>query len=317
VIRLLAATVTVIAAALSLAACGEKESVPAQAPKAEGKPTVCLIMKSLANDFFQQMQKGAEAHVAQRGDVELEASGIQNETDVDGQLALVDRCITEQVQAIVIAPADSKALVQSVARAMRAGIKVVNIDVRLDQGALAKAGIEVPYVGPDNREGAKQSGMVLAKELGSRGKVVILEGNPGADNAAQRKQGFMDAVKEGGLDLVASKTAHWETDEANAVFSNLLTANPDIDGVMASNDSMALGVLKVIQERHADIKVASFDNIPAIQPYLKRGEVVATLDQFGSQQAADGIDFALKMLAGARVTGWQKTNIKLIAGDAG
>jgi ribose transport system substrate-binding protein len=315
VTRVFASGLTVMALTLTLAACGEKEEIPASAPKAEGKPKVCLVMKSLANDFFQQMEKGAEAHVAERGDVELESNGIQNETDVDGQVALVDSCITRQVQAIVIAPADSKALVQSVLRAARAGIKVVNIDVQLDQAALEAAGVEIPYVGPDNREGAKQSGMVLAEELGRGGKVVILEGNPGADNAAQRKQGFMDAVKAGGLDLVASKTAHWETDEANAVFSNMLTAEPDIEGVMASNDSMALGVLKVIEERRADIKVASFDNIPAIRPYLEDGKVVATLDQFGDKQAADGIDYALKMLEGEQVTGWQKTDIKLITAD--
>lgn len=305
----------VIALVASLAACGGKEELAAEPPEAEGDPTVCLVMKSLANDFFQQMQKGAEAHVAERGGVKLESSGIQNETDVDGQVALVDSCITKQAQAIVIAPADSKALVQPLVRASQAGLKIVNIDVQLDQSALKAAGVEIPYVGPDNRDGAKQSGMVLAKELGPGAKVVILEGNPGADNAAQRKQGFMDAVTEGKLDLVASKTAHWETDEANTVFSNLLTANPDIDGLMASNDSMALGALKAIEERGADVKVASFDNIAAIRPYLDKGSVVATIDQFGDKQAANGIDFALKLLEGEQITGWQKTDIELITPD--
>lgn len=305
----------VIALVASLAACGGKEELAAEPPEAEGDPTVCLVMKSLANDFFQQMQKGAEAHVAERGGVKLESSGIQNETDVDGQVALVDSCITKQAQAIVIAPADSKALVQPLVRASQAGLKIVNIDVQLDQSALEAAGVEIPYVGPDNRDGAKQSGMVLAKELGPGAKVVILEGNPGADNAAQRKQGFMDAVTEGKLDLVASKTAHWETDEANTVFSNLLTANPDIEGLMASNDSMALGALKAIEERGADVKVASFDNIAAIRPYLDKGSVVATIDQFGDKQAANGIDFALKLLEGEQITGWQKTDIELITPD--
>lgn len=221
---------------VALTACGTEEQ-PKEKPKAEGKPKVCLVMKSLANEFFQDMKKGAEAHVKERGDVELEVSGIQNETDVDGQVALIDKCITKQVQAIVLAPADSKALVQSVAKADKAGIKVVNIDVELDQKALKEAGVTgVPYVGPDNRLGAKQSGMALAKELGKGGKVVLLTGNPGADNAKQRELGFKDAVQEGGLDLVDTRTAHWETDEANKVFSNMLTKNRDIKGVMASNE---------------------------------------------------------------------------------
>jgi ribose transport system substrate-binding protein len=308
--RTISLTAIVLTAALSLVACGtEEQTAP---PKAEGKPKICLVMKSLANEYFQDMQKGAKAHADQRGDLELEVSGIQNETDVDGQVALIDKCIATQVQAVVLAPADSKALVQSVVKANKAGIKVVNIDVRLDEQALKEAGISVPYVGPDNRLGAKESGLELAKLLGAGGKVVILEGNPGADNAAQRKLGFTDAVAEGKLKLVASRTAHWETDEANAVFGNMLTADPTIAGVLASNDSMALGALKVIQERKAKVKVASFDNIPAIKSYVKSGVVVATLDQFGGEQAAFGIDYAMKMLDGENVGGWQKTKMKLI-----
>lgn len=309
------ALVAVGAMAATLTACSQ-ESTGAANPAAPagsgGKPTVCLVMKSLANEYFQDMQKGALDHVKERGDLQLTANGTQNETDVDGQIALVDTCITQQVNAIVIAPADSKALIQSVVKATKAGIKVVNIDVKLDDGALSAAGIQVPFVGPDNRAGAKLSGDALAKILGKGAKVVIIEGNPGADNAAQRANGFKDSIKDAGLDLVDSKTAHWETDEANSVFANLLTAHPDITGVFASNDSMALGVLKVIEERSAKVKVASFDNISAIAPFIKNGEVVSTLDQFGSKQAAFGIDYAMKMIAGQTVGAWEKTDVKLI-----
>lgn len=309
--RLAIATLAVLAT-LPLSACGQEQAAEAPKPAAGGKPTVCLVMKSLANEYFQQMKAGATAHETKRGDFTLNASGIQNETDVDGQIALVDTCITKQAQAIVIAPADSKALIPAVAKAAKAGLKVVNIDVKLDEAAVKAAGIDVPFVGPDNREGAKQSGMALADVVGKGAKVVILEGNPGAENAAQRKAGFEDAVKAGGLTLVDSKTAHWETDEANTVFGNMLTATPDIKAVLASNDSMALGVAKVIEERKADIKIASFDNIPAVKPYLQSGVMVATLDQYGSEQAAFGIDYAMKMIAGEKLTGWQKTDIKLI-----
>ena len=170
------------------------------------------------------------------------------------------------------------------------------------------------FVGPDNRAGAKMSGGVLAKALGPGGKVVILEGNPGADNAIQRKLGFDDAVKEGKLDLLDSRTAHWETEEANSVFSNMLTAHPDIQGVMAANDSMALGVVKAIDAagKSGTIKVVGFDNIPAVQPLLKEGKMIATIDQFGSQMAANGIDYAIKALQGEKLEGWIKTPIKLV-----
>jgi len=170
------------------------------------------------------------------------------------------------------------------------------------------------FVGPDNRAGAKMSGEVLAKALGEGGKVVIIEGNPGADNAQQRKRGFDDAVQEGKLNLLESRTAHWETEEANTVFSNLLTAHPEIQGVMAANDSMALGVVKAIDAagKSGKIKVVGFDNIAAVQPLLKEGKMIATIDQFGSQMAANGIDYAMKALKGEKLEGWIKTPIKLV-----
>jgi ribose transport system substrate-binding protein len=313
----LIAGVVALSAAFALTACGqEKPAAPAAAPKTDGPPTVGLVMKSLSNEYFQQMQQGAVAHVAQRNnDVKLLSGGIQNETDVDGQVALIDNYITQRVNAIVLAPADSKALVQSVKKATDAGIKVVNIDVKLDDGALKQAGLDIPFVAPDNQAAALESGLVLAKALSKGDGCVILEGNPGADNATQRANGFKAAVQQSGLTLVASQTAHWETAEANSVFGNILTANPGVKCLMASNDNMALGALKVIEERGADVKVASFDNLPAIKPYIVSGKVVATVEQHGSEQAGFGIDCAMTLLAGQQCTGWQRTPTEVITKD--
>ena len=278
------------------------------------RPTVGLVMKSLANEFFKDMQEGAVRHERERGDLTLIPVGIQSETDIDGQIALVENLITRRVQAIVIAPADSRALLSPVARAVRAGIKVINIDVAFDPASMKKHHVDIAFVGPDNRAGAKLSGDVLAKAIGQGGKVVIIEGNPGAENGVQRKLGFGDAIAAGGLTLVDSRTAHWETEEANSVFSNMLTAHPEIQGVMAANDSMALGVVKAIDAagRGGKIKVASFDNIPAIRPLLADGKVVATVDQFGGQLAAMGLDNAMKEIGGQTLTGWIKTPVKLV-----
>ncbi|MFD8151650.1 substrate-binding domain-containing protein [Streptomyces sp. NPDC059720] len=247
--------------------------------------------------------------------MKLKASGIQNETDIDGQVAAINGCITDQVDALVVAPADSRALVAPLGRAVKAGIKVINIDVKLDDGALESAGLDIPFVGPDNTEGARLSGKVLGEALGKGAKVVILEGNPGAANAQQRKAGFEAAAKAAGLTVVDSKTAHWETDEAYTVMSNWLTKHPDIKGVLASNDSMALGAIKAIQAKQSKIKIASFDNIEAIRPYVKEGTVLATLDQYGAEQAANGIDEAMKAIKGEDLQTWVKTEIKVVTAE--
>jgi len=284
---------------------------------AQDKPVVGLVMKSLANEFFKDMVDGAEAHNQRLGTYELKTFGMQSETDIESQINAVDNFITQGVNALVIAPADSRALIQPLKRAADAGIVVVNIDVQLDPEALSAANVEIPYMGPDNREGARLSGEVLAKELGNGGKVVIIEGIPGVDNAEQRRLGFNDAISAGGLELVTSQTAHWETEEANTVFTNILTANPDVQGVMAANDSMALGVVRALDAAgRNDIKVAGFDNIPAIRPLIREDKVIASIDQFGADQAANAIDAALAVLAGGEpLKGWVKTKVELITKD--
>jgi ribose transport system substrate-binding protein len=239
---------------------------------------------------------------------------MKDERDFAAQVDAIENFITQNYNIIVVAPADSKAMVTPIAKALKAGIKVINIDVALDEDAKKKAGIDLAFFGPDNRAGAKLAGDALGKALGKGGKVVILEGNPEADNAKQRKLGFDDSVKEYGLDLLDSKTAHWETEEANTLMTNFLTQHPDIQGVMAANDSMALGVVKAIDAagKSGQIKVVGFDNIPAVGPLLKSGKMLATVEQYGAQMAAMGIDYGLRELAGEKFSGWVKTDIKLI-----
>lgn len=279
------------------------------------KPKVGLVMKSLANEFFKQMQAGAEKYAEENKDkFDFKAVGMKDERDFAAQVDAVENFVTQKYDIIVVAPADSKAMVTPLAKAVKAGVAVINIDVELDQEAKKKAGIDLAFFGPDNREGARLAGDALAKALGEGGKVVILEGNPEADNAQQRKKGFDDAVAAGKLKLLDSKTAHWETEEANTLMTNFLTKYNDIQGVMAANDSMALGVVKALDSAglSGKIKVVGFDNIPAVQPLIKAGKMLATVEQYGAQMAAMGIEYGLRQMAGEKFTGWVKTDIKLI-----
>jgi ribose transport system substrate-binding protein len=282
---------------------------------AEDKPVVGLVMKSLANQYYNIMVQGAKAYEQKRGDFILKAVGMQSETDVDTQLNAIDSMITEHVNAIIVIPADSRALVPPIKRALEAGIPVIDMLTPLDKKAMQDAGIEVGYFGPDDREATRMVGDVLAKKLGPGGKVVILEGAPGVENGENRRLGFVDAVKNGGLDLLDSRTAHWETEEANTVFSNMLAAHPDIQGVMATNDSMAIGAIKAIESagKTGQIQVVGFDNLDAVQPLLKEHKLLATLDMFAQQQAVKAIDLALAVIhGGTPLKGWIKGDIKLI-----
>ena len=135
-------------------------------PPASAKPQVALVMKSLANEFFGTMAEGAKTHHAANAEkYDLIVNGIKNETDLAEQVNLVDQMIARRVKAIVIAPADSRALVTVLKRAKEASILVINIDNKLDADVLKQAGLSVPFVGPDNREGARKVGEVLNQKL--------------------------------------------------------------------------------------------------------------------------------------------------------
>ena len=262
-------------------------------------PRIALVMKSLANEFFKTMEDGARAHQrAHAGEYELVATGIRDEQDVAGQLRLVEQMIAEAVSAVVIAPADSRALVAVCKKASDAGIVVVNIDNKLDEAVLAERKLRVPFVGPDNRKGAAKVAAYLAERLKTGDKVAILEGVPGAFNGVERRIGFESALAARGLVVASSQPAYWETARANQVAAAVLIEVPDLKAVLCANDSMALGAVAAVKAagREGQVQVVGFDNISAVRELVKSGRVLATADQHADQLAAFGIEYALEML---------------------
>jgi ribose transport system substrate-binding protein len=279
------------------------------------KPKLALVMKSLANEFFGTMADGARRHQAAHPEgYELIVNGIRNETDLGEQVNLVEQMIAQQVNAIVIAPADSKALVTVLKRAREAGILVVNIDNKLDAAVLKQAGLTIPFVGPDNRVGARTVGEALAKQLRPGDPVAIIEGIPTAFNGQQRRLGFEDAMKTAGLSVVTVQSGDWEMEKANIVAAAILSEHPDLKAILCANDSMALGAVAAIQAagKAGKVLVAGFDNITAIRPLLADGRVVATADQHADQLAVFGIEAALKILKGEALPADQTTAVDLI-----
>ena len=290
----------------------------AQEPE-DDKPVVGLIMKSLANEFFMAMEEGAKAYAEQDGTFKLVTMGMNSETDFDSQVNAVDSLIAQGVDLIVLAPADSAGMVAPVKRAIDAGVTVINFDVTLDKDALKAAGLpeEFLFVGPDNTDGAEMVGNYLGDTLGDGGKVFIIEGNPGADNAKQRKNGFMKAVETHNLELLASNTAHWETEEANTLMTNLLTKYPDVQGVMCANDSMALGVVRALEAAgREDVQVVGFDNIPAVKDLIMNDKMLATVHMDGAEMAILAFNAGFEIIEGKRENlGWVQSPLVLANKD--
>ncbi len=286
--------------------------------KKDGKPTVALVMKSLANEFFKTMEEGAKAHYEQYQDeYELKVVGIKNETDVTQQIEYVELMMAQGVDAIVIAPADSKALVPVCKRAMDAGIIVVNIDNKFDEAVLQDKGVTIPFVGPDNRKGAKLAGVYLAARLQPGDKVAIIEGAPNAYNGIQRKLGFEDAMLGSGMNIVSSQTGYWETDKAQPIASALINEHSDLKAILCANDSMALGAFAALREagRLESIYIVGFDNIAAVQRLLKEGKILCTVDQHADKLALYGIQYALEMLRTGAQPADAETPVDLITAE--
>ena len=304
---------------LMVAGCGGEEE-QAQEPAAAGdhKPTVALIMKSLANEFFVNMADGAEQHQLQHAEqYDLIVNGLKDESDLTQQVALVEQMVARGVDIIVLAPADSKALIPVIKRAMQSGIVVVNIDNKLDAALLADADIAVPFVGPDNREGARLVAEYLSITLSAGDQVAIVGGVVTAFNAQQRQAGFEDAMDAADIEVVSVQAANWEQGKASTIAAALISENPDLKGLLCSNDNMAIGAIAAVRlaGKSDDIQVVGFDNISAARELIKSEELLATVDQYGDQLAIYGIEYALQILSDGTVPEDRITRVSLITAN--
>jgi ribose transport system substrate-binding protein len=283
------------------------------------RPIIALVTKSLANEFFITMADGARAHHASNQDkYDLIVNGIRNETDLAAQVALIDQMIASRVDAIVIAPADSKAMVPALARAAAAGIVIVNIDNRLDEEILGEYGLSISFVGPDNFQGAEMVATYLAERLDSGQKVAILEGVPTTYNSQQRTAGFEKAMRDGDLNIVAKQSAQWDQTTAVTVASGMLVQHPDLAAILAANDNMALGAVAAINQagKAGDIAVIGFDNISAVQALVRDGTILATASQHADLLAVYGIEHALESIQSNVAPADRATPVDLITADA-
>jgi ribose transport system substrate-binding protein len=300
---------------LLAAGCEQEASIPATS---SDKPRVAVIMKSLANEFFVTMEAGTrEHHAAHANDYDLIINGIKDEAALAEQVALVEQMIATGVDVIVLAPADSKAMIPVVKRAIARGIVVINIDNRLDTDILAADGIAVPFVGPVDREGALAVGEYLGKQLDEGDYVAIIGGISTAYNAQQRQLGFEQAMDDIGANVVSVQDGNWHQAKASTIASALIAEYPDLKALLCSNDNMAIGAAAAVRQagKTGEILVVGYDNISATHTLLKNGEMLATADQYGSKLAVYGIEFALQIINEGIIPEDRMTPVDLVTAD--
>jgi ribose transport system substrate-binding protein len=283
-----------------------------------GRPRVALVMKTLNNPFFIDMQRGAEK-AAKNLNVDLVVQAADRETDVERQMQIVENLIQAHVGALALTPAGSREVVPVVGKANAASIPVVIVDTRLDQKAAADAGVKTAsFVGSDNYRGGQLIGEYLGKISNGHAKVAILEGIPGHETGDSRVRGFKDAIKGSpGVVIVASQPANWERDQGFNVFQNILQAHADIDTVFACNDIMALGAIEAIAAagKAGQIRVLGFDAIDDARRAITEGKMTATVAQYPDEMGRAAIEAAVKAMKGEAVPSDIGVRIGLITKD--
>ena len=283
--------------------------------QAGGAPRIAFVMKTANNPFFIEMQKGAEEEAKKLG-VILIVQAAEREVDVEKQMQIVENLIQTKIAALCVTPSGSREIVPAINKANSANIPVVIVDTRVDAKTLSDSkGKIAAFIGSDNYEGGKLAGERIAKQLGGKGKVAVLEGIPGHETGDSRLKGFRDAIKATpGIEIVASQTANWERDQGFNVFQNILQSHPDVQAVFACSDLMALGALEAIAaaKKSGQIIVIGFDASDEARQAVLTGRMDATVAQSPATMGAMAVENAFHLIKGEPVKEEMVVPIKLI-----
>ena len=294
--------------ALVIAACNRGGDVAS-------KPTIALVVKTLNNQFFIDMEAGAKAAADSLG-LELVVQAPEREIDVERQMQIVENLIQRQVRVLLLVPNGSKEIVPAVLKANAARIPVVVVDTRVDAPTLAAAGASVAtFIGSDNEDGGRLAGAFLVERLGGSAKVAVLEGVPGHETADARLRGFRGALADAKrMQIVASQPANMERDQAFNVTQNILQAHPDITALFACNDVMALGALEAISAagKASQVSVVGFDAQDDARRAISEKRMAATIAQNPREMGRMAVITAARLIRGETVAAEQPVPISLI-----
>lgn len=260
----------------------------------QGSIKIAVVVKALNSDFWKIVEAGAKAAGKDLG-VEVEVLGPSAETAVSEQVAMIEDQITKKVSALAVAPSQPASAIPVFEQAKAANIPVVLIDTDADWAD------KVSFVGTGNYEGGKLAGEFLAQKLGKGGKVVILRGAMGDHTHDERTNGAVEVLKANGLEILDIQPANSERGLGMTVMENMLQAHPDIQGVFATNDEMALGALRAIQAAKKEIIVVGFDGSPDALKSIAAGELTATVAQSPYNIGYKGVEAAVKAAKGEQV----------------
>jgi ribose transport system substrate-binding protein len=252
--------------------------------------TIAVFTKNQTNPFFQAVRVGADAAAKSLNAKVLHYIPTKPDS-IPEQLSQIEDVVVKKPDAIVFTPVDYKAMVPGVEKINAANIPVVNITDR------SSAGKFIAFVGADDYSLGLETARYLLKAMGGKGNVVIIEGVKGALTNVDRVRGFNDALKENpGVKLLASQPGNYQRLQALQVMENLIESHPQIDGVLAANDAMAMGAIEALEGANRSAQVIGINGTKEAVDAIKAGKLLASGDYNGFLQGCIGTMIAVRSL---------------------
>ncbi|WP_369259524.1 substrate-binding domain-containing protein [Streptomyces sp. R35] len=268
-------------------------------------PKLGLSLSTLNNPFFVQIKAGAQEEAKKLG-ADLTVTDAQN--DASQQANQLQNFTSSGIGSIIVNPVDSDAAGPAVRAANKADIPVVGVDRGVNKADTAA------LVASDNIAGGKLGAKAMAEKLGGKGKIVILQGLAGTSASRERGAGFAEGLKAyPGIEVVAQQPADFDRTKGLDVMTNLLQAHPDIQGVFAENDEMALGAIKALGSKAGtSVSVIGFDGTPDGLTAVKAGTLYASVAQQPKQLGRIAVENALKAAEGKKVEKTVMVPVKVV-----
>lgn len=289
----------VAAAMVGLAACGGGNSADpgasgSTAPSGKAGGTISIITVDPSNPYWK-----AEADIAAKTAKELgyETTVSANQNDPETQNRLIETAINDNVAGILLDPAGAEESVAAVQKAVDAKIPVVLINAEI-----AKTGLAKSQIVSNNAQGATLGAEEWAKQMDYKGTYVELFGKPSDNNAQVRSDGYHSVIDQyPDMKSVGKEIADWDRQKGQDKMESLLSKNPNVDGVIAGNDEMALGAINALKQKGKldKVKVLGFDGNNNAANAVEKGEMVATV----LQPIAQGTETAITQLDSVISTG--------------
>jgi D-allose transport system substrate-binding protein len=256
------------------------------AVKADQPYKLLAVVKTLSNEYWQTMERGYQDAAAEKG-VTIDVLSVPTEQDTEQQLNQLQTALAQGYDAIMVSPITPANLIPALVAANQAGIPIINVDERVDPAAAEAAGAKLTSViASDNRDAGARAAQYMIDNIPDGGKVAIIEGKAGNQSGLDRKEGFQEAIEAAGnFEIVASQPADWDQQRALDAATNILQANPDLVGLYAANDTMALGVVEAARAagKLDQVVIIGTDAIPAALAAVQAGDMEGTVAQFPAE----------------------------------